>query len=370
MKKILLILLFVNIAWVEASCQFDTKPFIKKLELKYKNEIKDKNFKPQFNARPSIDCRENIFIKKAILILPYLKKDESEPNSDYYYLSLVIAVIDNKTGTIKQSYFHENIDHSEDTYFISDVKVTMSNYPFWVGVSIVHKGASSVYLQWDKRLFLYEKKDSSLKPILFDFLYENLEAIHEMDEDDQTKIEVFKIKPKKSVLKHPPLYFRHMYKYSYPNKDRSDEVSWKVELEELKFVYKNGKYKRVLKKSKPLFDLKKVEVDTKKGLKYKEIVLRAMLFEVPMSSKNVSRYNNIAYYLEKAGHYKESIFLLEKIIKKFPKRIGAYYNLADAYWGINRHNVAKKYYRQYMELMKSKGGENKIPLVVKNRVNI
>lgn len=368
MKKILLTLLFINLSWAEAHCQFDTQPFIKKLELKYKNEIKDKNFKPQFNARPTITCKERMSNKEAVLLLPYMKKDESEPNSDYYYLSLIVAVVDKRMGTIKQSYFHENIDHSEDTYFISDIRVDMKNHPFWVGVSIVHKSASSVYLQWDKRLFLYEQKENSLKPILSNFMYENFEAIHEMDEDDQSKKEIFRIKPKKSTLKHPPLYFRHIYEYGYPNEDRSDELSWEVELEERKFVYKNGKYEGIVKKSKPLFDLKEIEVNTKKGLKYKEVVLRAMLFEVIMTSKNVSRYNNIAYYLEKAGHSEEAIFLLEKIILEFPKRTVAYYNLADAYWEIDRPKEAKKYYREYMRLMKAKGKAHKIPLVVKDRV--
>jgi len=367
-RKIILTLLLTTLSWAEAYCQFDTQPIIKKLELKYKNEIKGKNFEPQFNARPTITCTESMNKKEAVLVLPYLKKDESEPNSDYYDLSLIVAVIEKRTGKIEQSYFHEKIDHSEDTYFISDVRITMKNHPFWVGVSIVHKSASSVYLQWDKRLFLYEQKGQSLKPILSNFLYENLEEIHEMDVDDQYKREVFTIKPKKSTLKHPPLYFRHIYEYGYPDKEKNKELSWKVELEELKFVYEHGKYKSVRKKSKPLFDLKEIESNSKKGLKYKKVVLHAMLFEVPLTSKNVSRYNNIAYYLQKAGAIKESIFLLEKIIDRFPKRTVAYYNLADSYWKLKRKKEAKKMYKIYVKQLKAKGKEKRIPRVVWERV--
>ncbi len=69
----------------------------------------------------------------------------------------------------------------------------------------------------------------------------------------------------------------------------------------------------------------------------------------------------IAYYLQQANANDEAIFLLEKIIEKFPNRTVLYLNLADAYYGINENEEAKVNYEKYIEFMKKSGKENKIP---------
>ncbi len=91
--------------------------------------------------------------------------------------------------------------------------------------------------------------------------------------------------------------------------------------------------------------------------------------DATISTKTLTQYNNIAYYLEKAGAYKESIYLLEKIIEKYPNRIVAYINLGDAYLGNKQKTKAIKAYKKYIELMKKTGKEKKIPKRVLELVN-
>lgn len=80
-----------------------------------------------------------------------------------------------------------------------------------------------------------------------------------------------------------------------------------------------------------------------------------------LSTKTLQKYNDIAYYLQQANANEEAIFLLEKIIEKFPNRTVAYLNLADAYAGIDNKEKAKENYEKYINLMKQDNKEAKIP---------
>ena len=63
-----------------------------------------------------------------------------------------------------------------------------------------------------------------------------------------------------------------------------------------------------------------------------DLGIKSVPFQIDdLSTKNLSSYNDIAYYLQQANANDEAIFLLEKIIEKFPNRTVAYLNLADAY---------------------------------------
>ena len=93
-----------------------------------------------------------------------------------------------------------------------------------------------------------------------------------------------------------------------------------------------------------------------------------LLKKFPLVLKTLTQYNNIAYYLQKAGANKEAIYLLEKILEKFPKRMVAYYNLGDAYWALGEKKKAKKAYLTYIKMMKVKGKEKRIPKVVRDRI--
>ncbi len=82
---------------------------------------------------------------------------------------------------------------------------------------------------------------------------------------------------------------------------------------------------------------------------------------IPLTPKTLTKYNNIAYYLQQAGANEEAIYLLEKIIKKFPNRIVAYINLGDAYRALGEKDKARKAYSTYIEQMCAKGLQKKIP---------
>ena len=85
--------------------------------------------------------------------------------------------------------------------------------------------------------------------------------------------------------------------------------------------------------------------------------------------QTLTSYNNIAYYLQKAGANEEAIYLLEKIIAKFPQRTVAYYNLGDAYWAVGDKTKAIKAYTIYIEQMCKAGKDKKIPALVIKRVS-
>jgi len=120
------------------------------------------------------------------------------------------------------------------------------------------------------------------------------------------------------------------------------------------------------------YSLAKIEknLKQKKDLKtYNKEFFQNLLPKKPIEKKTLTPYNNIAYYLQKAGANEEAVYLLEKIIEKFPKRTVAYYNLADAYWAMGDKKRAIKAYKTYIKQMKAKGKEKRIPKVVKQRVS-
>jgi tetratricopeptide (TPR) repeat protein len=97
--------------------------------------------------------------------------------------------------------------------------------------------------------------------------------------------------------------------------------------------------------------------------------LKFLFDDFPLTTKSLPPYNNIAYYLQKAGSNKEAIYLLEKILKKYPKRTVAHYNLADAYWELGEKKKAIVSYTTYIEQMCNAGKEKRIPQVVRDRVS-
>jgi tetratricopeptide (TPR) repeat protein len=81
----------------------------------------------------------------------------------------------------------------------------------------------------------------------------------------------------------------------------------------------------------------------------------------PVTDKNISQYNDLGYFLQQAGKYTEAIILLDRVLKYNPTRTVAYFNLGDAYIGLNDTIKAKTAYRKYSELMKKDGKAVKIP---------
>jgi len=133
----------------------------------------------------------------------------------------------------------------------------------------------------------------------------------------------------------------------------------------------NHDFEKLSCRKKNNITLKSLEknLKQKKELKtYNKEFFQNLLPEKPIEKKTLTPYNNIAYYLQKAGANEEAVYLLEKIIEKFPKRTVAYYNLGDAYWALGDKKKAIEAYMTYIEQMKAKGKEKRIPKVVRERI--
>jgi tetratricopeptide (TPR) repeat protein len=96
---------------------------------------------------------------------------------------------------------------------------------------------------------------------------------------------------------------------------------------------------------------------------------KTYLKKYPLSDANLVIYNDMGYYLEQAKAYAAAIYLLRAVLEKYPQRIVAHLNIADAYWGNGEPEKAKKHYEEYVRLMKSQNKDmSKIPQRVYDRI--
>jgi len=82
---------------------------------------------------------------------------------------------------------------------------------------------------------------------------------------------------------------------------------------------------------------------------------------LPITRKNVGKFNDVAFFMERNKHYKSAIKILNKVIKKYPNRTVAYINLGDAYWALDQKEEAKNAYIKYVDLMKKNNKQKRIP---------
>jgi len=172
-------------------------------------------------------------------------------------------------------------------------------------------------------------------------------------EDDLLNLKEIIFKDIKSVrMKGKPLSLQRMKTY----KSTYDDYNFENTTYEALFSYLfliNNKFSKKKDKIK---------------LKNFSGVLSINYLEIDKSS-DLEKYNNMAYYLQKAGSNKEAIYLLKKILKKYPTRTVAHYNLADAYWALGEKKKAVASYKTYIKQMKEKGKTKRIPKVVKQRAS-
>lgn len=84
--------------------------------------------------------------------------------------------------------------------------------------------------------------------------------------------------------------------------------------------------------------------------------------------EKVAWSNDLGFLFEQAGYYAEAAELLKHITQKHPDRTVAYLNLADAYWALDKKELARKAYGHYHEKMMSAGWETRIPQRVLSRM--
>lgn len=139
-----------------------------------------------------------------------------------------------------------------------------------------------------------------------------------------------------------------------------------------KYVLNN---EQVRNKTIQLLNLIRKKIKSNKTDELKSLIDIYSAYELSkiLDEDNVLIINDLAYYLINDGNIEASIILLERITEKFPQRVVAKLNLADAYWeaGFENHLISKsiKFYKEYIDLMTKKGIRNKIPKRVFDRVN-
>jgi len=80
-----------------------------------------------------------------------------------------------------------------------------------------------------------------------------------------------------------------------------------------------------------------------------------------IDNSNVTIFNDLGYFLEESGQFKDAVDVLTSVLAAFPDRTVAYLNLADAYAGLKDTPRAKTNYRKYVDLMTKAGKQAKIP---------
>jgi hypothetical protein len=89
----------------------------------------------------------------------------------------------------------------------------------------------------------------------------------------------------------------------------------------------------------------------------------------PLDKNTVTSYNNNAFYLGKENRYDVAIYILNKVIDKYPNRMVAYINLGDLHWDNGSKKEAVKIYQDYIQKMNALGKEGKIPEKILKRVD-
>lgn len=90
-----------------------------------------------------------------------------------------------------------------------------------------------------------------------------------------------------------------------------------------------------------------------------------------LTKENLQNSNDLAYYLSENGKSLEACIILDSIVKKYPDRVVAQLNFADALWDLNGGEYRRRsiiHYRMYLEKMKAANKESLIPQRVGVRV--
>lgn len=114
-------------------------------------------------------------------------------------------------------------------------------------------------------------------------------------------------------------------------------------------------------------DLKNIENDlkAKRNLDKYSLSFFATLQEYfPINNESLQIYNDIAYYLYQAEKYEVAISLLDDILHRYPDRIVAHLNIADALVANDAAEEAKMHYLTYIAQMMKTGKEKRIPKAI------
>jgi hypothetical protein len=96
-----------------------------------------------------------------------------------------------------------------------------------------------------------------------------------------------------------------------------------------------------------------------------------LIYEIALiiGDDNVVAVNDYAYYLYRNKEPILAAMLLKVINQKYPKRVVAVLNLADAYWDIGMKKDACLLYKDYANKMNEQGKSSRIPASVKSKLD-
>jgi tetratricopeptide (TPR) repeat protein len=381
MKKLLLSLL-ISTLYCNAK-PVCTSVNIEAIKSLHAQEIKELKLFTLLHADNSIICEAIENSDKVVVVATYKGRNGEEDMEGIYLLSIVMAVVNTKNGKILQSYFYKDILES-DAVSIRSIGVdtkTYANLSEYKPFSItIEKGvsASQSHSMFEENLWIFELRNNEFEILLDEY---RIETNYSMCEGYRVcKYIDMRVKKVASckIKRYCPIFFKSyptIY-YALPITDDEEIIEKIYKTPHMsKLVFKNGKYREVkpIENKKFLKELtfNEVEKGAKNGKYYSRYELAGLIYQsfyVEGEFKKVRQLNDIAYYLQKLGHNLEAVMLLEVLLKEFPKRAVAYYNLADAYWELGRKKEAKKMYEVYVKQMKVKGKEKRVPEVVLERV--
>ncbi len=107
------------------------------------------------------------------------------------------------------------------------------------------------------------------------------------------------------------------------------------------------------------------------GKKVRKSIPQELVYELTLiiSNDNVGPLNDYAYYLYRSKNNVLAAVLLREIHKKFPERVVATLNLADAYWDIGMKSDACPLYKEYIAKITESGKGERIPQSAESREN-
>lgn len=373
-KIVLLVLICLEIIWANNGVQIcssnaNTDIAISKIiSHLYPEKVKDliPGGASRWDDDVHVICKAIPSTSKALVIMPYKKVEEKE--DDVYTLSLVIALMDLDNKKVLQSFFLPDIEES-DAVYISNIELDVTTFSqisdnLTFSLNIEMDGSSRVSPYSEKTLTLYEIKNKSLNTLLDNISIEHTTGENDGNDKGYSTEYLKRLEKVQSKGNYPDLIFEQSFSYN-----EQEGQTWKAKYGTITYRYQQGKYLPTQSKAAEVFDLKQIEQQAKEGLKFKPIMLKAMLHEKWLTKENMESYNNIAYYLQKAGHNKEAILLLKSILHEFPNRTVAYLNIGDAYLEMSNSFKASQSYAQYIKLMQNEGKDSRIPERIKSIID-
>ncbi len=79
--------------------------------------------------------------------------------------------------------------------------------------------------------------------------------------------------------------------------------------------------------------------------------------------------NDLGFFLEQGGFFQEAVEILSRVIKRFPYRMVAFLNIADAEWQSGNFKKAADSYYRYRVLMQLAGKLKRVPNRVSKRIS-